>query len=419
MAGLNAASLSDSRRTLSQAADSATLKAAEASLKVADATGDTLGRAKNAARKTVDAVGAGGAVNKAADAANVAAEKANKVAGKVNAGFDKMNDAQLKFAERFVRQTTRLQKGAEDVMPKKLQMVMGKVKPPSYFTLAKDIVRTMFCMCACPAYYKKHLMEDEQKEWEEEQRRTHAGVKVEELNQSIMENVVHELVVREGTGSLLKEGSEAHLEICLYAFDGQVQGWPMVKNMADGLPGTDGQRVPLPLQPRQLVSVHPSPKAEELGWKFGEVLVNVSGEEDNVRMFGFFPKDYTVPIRGFLEQVDEFRAAESKSGRDLVVAIHPFDRPDNIPKDTTFQTLAVQPGQLVEVLQEAHGWMQGVSTNLQGVRLTGWLPANHVMKVSTYLTMMVEFEDMIRRLVEQFGGEVDDEEMAPPAEVIL
>ena len=62
MAGL---SLSDSRRTLSQAADSATLKAAEATLKVADATGDTLGRAKNAARKTVDAVGAGGAVIKA------------------------------------------------------------------------------------------------------------------------------------------------------------------------------------------------------------------------------------------------------------------------------------------------------------------------------------------------------------------
>ena len=71
------------------------------------------------------------------------------------------------------------------------------------------------------------------------------------------------------------------------------------------------------------------------------------------------------------------------------------------------------------MLQEAHGWMQGVSTNLQGVRLTGWLPANHVMKVSTHLTMMVEFEDMIRRLVEQFGGEVDDEEMAPPAEMIL
>ena len=38
-----------------------------------------------------------------------------------------------------------------------------------------------------------------------------------------MENVVHELVVREGTGSLLKEGSEAHLEICLYAFDGQAR----------------------------------------------------------------------------------------------------------------------------------------------------------------------------------------------------
>merc|ERR1719387_767210 len=192
-------------------------------------------------------------------------------------------------------------------------------------------------MCLCPAYHQKHLMEKEHEEHEENRRKNYHGVKVEELNAAIMQNVVHDLVgCSSATGALLKEGSEASLEICLYEFDGEVAGWPEVKNMADGMPGTAEQRVPLPLLPRQLVSVHKSPKSEALGWKFGEILIN-----EEMRMYGFFPKDYTVPIRGFLEQVDQFRAAENKSsGRRLVVIIHPFERPDNIPADSTFRTLA-------------------------------------------------------------------------------
>ena len=40
--------------------------------------------------------------------------------------------------------------------------------------------------------------------------------------QALMENVVHELVMG-GTGALLHDGSEANLEICLYAFDGKAR----------------------------------------------------------------------------------------------------------------------------------------------------------------------------------------------------
>merc|ERR1719387_3210160 len=185
---------------------------------------------KNAGRRTV---------SQAANAANAASAHAEKAAGHVNKNIDKLNDAQAVAVERLVK----LGGAGADTMPPKLKMVMGKVPVPGYFTLFKECCASFFCMCLCPAYYQKHIMEAEHDEWEEDRRKNYHGVKVEELNSAMMQNVVHEQIgVSAATGALLREGCEANLEICLYPFDGQVDGWPHAdvgwasRHLAEGMP---------------------------------------------------------------------------------------------------------------------------------------------------------------------------------------
>jgi hypothetical protein len=303
-----------------------------------------------------------------------------------------------------------------DKLPPSLQKAFGADgETPGVFSTVKAALGACCCMCVCPGYYARHMMGQEDKQAEEDRLFKMKGVKTENVTQVSMEAHVHELLDKGGFQQMLEDGSEAHIEICLYPFDGKVEDWPTLPSkLAKGLPGRDEQKVPIALHTRQLVSVHPSPASEALGWKFGEILT-----KDGLRLHGFFPREYTISLHGFLTKIKEYRTATAKAQRVLYVGIHHFERPENIPEDLNFKVLQVIPGQVVEVLQEAHGWMQGVSHSKGGERVTGWLPEVTCMKMTLYLDMMVEFEDMVRRMLEKHGGDVEDGPMAPPKNVTM